>query len=580
MKSKKNRLTSSEKSEKMLFAFLFIIMRKFIALTALLFVLLPTATLAFDDIDNSAVKRLVENNVITDGKHFLPQVPCTRAQYVTWLLKNVEEDVSGQRIREPFIDVDSSDDFGAFVGRAWQLGVIDTGANFRPGDAITRIEALKIALKLEGMAIPKAGFTLSGFADAPKTAEEQGVLHKALELRIIKPVDEKIFGTNLSMNRLECAQLIDAVSLSRRSEQHINVEIGGGTNEENSTFDNVLHTLENKYLYADKLDSEALVENAIKGMVDSLGDPHTVFFTQEEVANFLTSVGIETQYGIGSQVGLDKEGRAMIIKPLKGSPAEKANLLPGDVIMKVDGIDVSQGDKPLEEVVGLIKGEDGTTVKIEYLRNGKIFPAEIVRAPIHIESVATRVQDGYLVVEIDFFGNDTVDKIREAMEGNIVAAKKGIVFDLRNNPGGFLDTAVDLLALFLPQDAIAVKTRGAAFTHTDDIDSSGGQTEIPLVVLVNELSASASEIVAGAIQDNKRGVVIGTQTFGKGTAQELLQFNDGTALKVTIAEWLTPNDRSIDGVGITPDYVVADIDNDETIFEYAFRIIQRGQWRP
>lgn len=558
-------------------------MKKFAALLFASSFLIPISTFAFEDTDSNAVARLVEKGVITEGKHFFPEVPCTRAQYVTWVLKNINEDVSDKHIREPYIDVEATDDFSSFVGRAWQLGVIEDGVVFRPQDAVTRIEALKIALKLEGVTIPKAGFESYGYLDFPEAPEDRGTLHKALELRIIKPVEDKLFGTKLPMDRLECAQLIDAVSLSRRSEQHINIEIGGDSSfsdDTASTFDNVIRVLETKYLHAEDVDSEALMQNAIGGMVDSLGDPYTVFFTEDEVNNFLTSVGIETQFGIGSQVGLDKDGRTIIIKPLKGSPAESAGLQPGDVILKVNGVDVSEGDKPLEEVVALIKGENGSTVTIEYLRKDKTYQVEIVRAPIRIESVFVREQEGYLVIQIDFFGNDTADIVRDAIADNMTAAQKGIVIDLRNNPGGFLDTAVDLLALFLPQDAVAVKTRGTDFTHVDDIDSGGGMTELPLVVLVNDLSASASEILAGALQDNKRAVVVGKQTFGKGTAQELLQFGDGTALKVTIAEWLTPDGRSIEGVGITPDYIVEEIDNDETIFDFAFRIIQRGQWRP
>ncbi len=555
-------------------------MRKIFALYVLVALILPTTALAFEDVDSKAVERLLQKEILEDSKHFLPEVPCTRAQYIEWVLKNINEDVSGERIREPYIDVEPTDWFAAFVGRAWQMGVIESGVYFRPQDAITRVEALKIALKVEGISIPKGGFESYGYLDFPKAAEDRGTLHKALELGIIKPVEDKLFGTNIPMNRLECVQLIDAVALSRRSEQTIHIEVGGNQQELDGTFDEVLRALETKYLYGDQIDSEALIESAINGMVNSLNDEHTVFFTNEEVNNFLTSVGVETQYGIGSQVGIDKDGRTIIIKPLRNSQAEKAGLKPGDVILKVDDVDVSSGDTLLEEVVGLIKGVEGTTVKLEYERKGKTYQVQIVRAPIRIESLAAQVKDGYLIIEIDFFGNDTANGVRNAIEEYPIAAQKGIVIDLRNNPGGFLDAAVDLMSWFVPKDTVIVKTRGADYLHSEDVEGPGTYTDIPLVVLVNNLSASASEIVAGAVQDAKRGVVIGEQTFGKGTAQELLQFSNGTALKVTIAEWLTPDERSIEAVGITPDYVFEEVDNDEAVWEYAFRIIQRGQWQP
>lgn len=557
-------------------------MRTLIVFLLSLSIALPTAVFAYDDVDSKAVERLIEANILPDGNKFLPAIPCTRGQFVTWALKNIEEDVTGKTIREPFIDVSPANDFAPYVGRAWQLGVISSSIRFRPAEAVTRIEALKIALKLEGVTIPRGGFEVKGFLDLPRDAEARGTINKALELGIIKPVNDKLFGTSVAMNRLECAQLLDAVALSRLSEQYINIKIGEKVKRAipmQDTLGEVMHDLQTKYLHADKIDTNALMETGIKDMVNSLDDPHTVFFTGQEVKNFLTSVGVETQYGIGAQVGLDKDKRAMIVNPLRNSPAEKAGLLPGDVIMKVDGKDVSTGELPLEVITGLIKGEDGTLVRIEFLRNEKIQSIEITRGPIRIESVFPSVKDGYLILVVDYFGNDTVDKIRAAITDNMSAAKKGIILDLRDDPGGFLDAAVDLLAQFLPKGSVAVKTRGADFTHTEKVSGPGDLLEIPIVVLVNERSASASEIVAGAMQDNKRAVIIGKKTFGKGTAQELVQFKDGTALKLTIAEWLTPNDRNIDGIGITPDYV-SDLTEDEAIWDYAIRIIQRGQWKP
>jgi carboxyl-terminal processing protease len=344
-------------------------------------------------------------------------------------------------------------------------------------------------------------------------------------------------------------------------------------------FDAIWNSLQTKYLHAEEIDPDELMETVIQKTIESLDDEYTVYFNEEEVENFLTGVGEATQYGIGAQVGLDQSGRVQIVKPLKDSQAQKAGLLPGDVFLEVDDTNVSGGDMTLEEVVALIKGEEGTPVKLKMQRRSREIEVTIIRGPIQLQAVTSHIFDQYLVLEVDFFGNDTVVDIAREIDKFPIPVKNGVILDLRNNPGGYLDSAIDLLARLLPEGSVAVKTRGRDILHAETVRGPADMTDFPLVVLVNERSASASEILAGAVQDLERGVVIGTKSFGKGTAQELMQFSDGSALKMTIAEWLTPNNRSIDGVGITPDYTFEDSIETEEMWEYAAKIIKRGQWR-
>lgn len=556
-------------------------MRPITRILLLAVLLLPLPASAFTDTDAKAVIRLVEQGVIEDKTRFLPEIPCAKAVFVEWSLKNIDERPAGKPFTEPFIDVNPTDAYAPYAARALELGAVKNSPLFQPQKPVTRLEALRIALQLEGLAMPVGGFDLPAYADLPKDAASRGVIKKALDLGIISPQSEKLFGTYAPLNRLQCAELLDAISLSRKGEREITIEIGGKPrNGKDTTFDQVMHALKTKYLYADKVDTAKLEAQAVREAVASLEDPYTVFFDEQEVQDFLLGVGVGTQYGIGAQVGLDKDNKPMIMKPLRGSPAEKAGLKPGDIILKVDGTDVSAGDRKLEEVADLIKGDEGTPVNIEFLRNGKPFQLDIVRARIEVESLFASEHDGYLLIEMHFFGNDSAEKILDAVAEFPQAAKKGIILDLRDNPGGFLDSAVKVLGLFLPPDSVAVKTRGKDFLHTEKTKGAADLVGTPLIVIVNERSASASEILAGALQDHKRAAIIGQTTFGKGSAQELLQFEDGTALKVTIAEWLTPDDRSIEGTGITPDTVIADLEASEAVWDQAARMIGRGQWKP
>jgi carboxyl-terminal processing protease len=299
------------------------------------------------------------------------------------------------------------------------------------------------------------------------------------------------------------------------------------------------------------------VYGAIRGMVNAFGDPNTAFIdpTRAEIFRQDTSGSFE---GIGAAVRMDQMGRLIIVEPYPGRPAAEAGLQRGDIILKIDG--TSTEGMSLYEAISLIRGPANTNVTLTIFREGvdEPFDVTVTRARIEIEVVEAKRLDGDLgYVSLSEFSRGAADKVAQAIktlqsEGQL----KGLIFDLRNNPGGLLDEAVAVGSQFIADGVITIEREKGGTEQVFEALPGGAATDIPLVVLINQGSASAAEIVAGAIQDYKRGTVIGEQSFGKGTVQIPHTLSDGSELRVTIAEWLTPKGRQINGNGITPDIVV------------------------
>ncbi len=311
-----------------------------------------------------------------------------------------------------------------------------------------------------------------------------------------------------------------------------------------------------KYVDENVVSDDDKIYGAIKGLVEAYADPYTVFMTPEESKQFSDNIEGVLE-GIGAELSVE-EKMLVIVSPLKNSPAEKAGLRPGDTILKIN--DEIAADLSLFDAIMKIRGEKGTTVKLTILREGveDPFDVSIVRDSIDIESVTVeKLPNGITYLSVNQFNDKTNEQFSKAISEMILTRPKGIIIDLRFNGGGYLDTAVEMLSYILPagEEAVTIKVRG----KEDEVMNTNGNPKIldvPLVVLVNEGSASASEIVAGAVQDHKRGVVMGTKTFGKGSVQEVESFSDGSSIRLTIARWFTPKDRNVDKVGLTPDVVV------------------------
>jgi carboxyl-terminal processing protease len=305
------------------------------------------------------------------------------------------------------------------------------------------------------------------------------------------------------------------------------------------------------------VDNKVLMQGAIRGMLDALGDEQT-FYMEPELYQSESS-SLQGQYeGIGAHV--DTEGDYLtIISPIEGSPAEKAGLLPGDKIIAIDGDDMT-GVTP-EEARLKVLGPAGTEVTLTVAREGEPEPLKFVitRAEITIRSAEGKMlENGIGYVDINTFGERTTRELRDALDSVLAQNPRGIIIDLRNNPGGYLTTAVEVTSEFVEDGVVLYEVYGDGRRDTHRVLGNGRATDIPLVVLINEGSASASEILAGALQDYERAKLVGVKSYGKGSVQNWVPLsNNQGAARVTIAKWLTPHEQAIDNhVGLTPDVVV------------------------
>ena len=306
-----------------------------------------------------------------------------------------------------------------------------------------------------------------------------------------------------------------------------------------------------------KPSAEQKVWKAIQGLTQAYDDPYTVFMPPEESKNFETSIAGDFE-GVGMEIG-DKDGMLMVIAPLKGTPADRADVRSGDRILTING--TSTENMSADRAVKLIRGPKGTPVKIKFYREGKLDPFEktIIRDTIDVPSVETEIKGDVFVIKVYNFYAKASEQFRDALQTFIDSKTSKLVIDLRGNPGGYLEAAVQMSSFFLPAGKVIVKEdRGANIDEV--IHRSVGydvfNDNLKMMILLNSGSASASEIFAGAMRDQGLAKIVGTKSFGKGSVQEVVPMSNNSSLKVTVARWLTPNGYSISESGLNPDYEV------------------------
>jgi carboxyl-terminal processing protease len=303
---------------------------------------------------------------------------------------------------------------------------------------------------------------------------------------------------------------------------------------------------------------EERIQGAISGLVDSYGDPYTIYLPPEDASMFEEDISGNFG-GVGMEVGM-REGLVTVIAPLPQSPAEKAGVMPGDAIIKID--DVTTEKMGTDEAVRLIRGERGTPVRLTLYREGveEFIEVSIVRDIISIPTSKVEKRDDVFIISLYSFNALSEAEMQNALRSYVQSGSKKLVIDLRGNPGGYLESAVSIASYFLPLGKVVVRESFGDGLGEENYRSSGKElgsfAPEKLVVLIDGGSASASEILAGALQEHGVATLIGAQTFGKGSVQELIELPDGSSLKVTIARWLTPNGNSISEGGLTPDIVV------------------------
>lgn len=318
----------------------------------------------------------------------------------------------------------------------------------------------------------------------------------------------------------------------------------------------VYNLIQRTYLDRDTLDQTKLVDGAIRGMIDTLEDPFTGYMDAAQYPTMRNDLSGEFE-GIGAVVEtIEDSGEIRIATVLEGSPAEAAGLQGGDIFVSVDGEDVTQISQ--FDLVTKVRGPEGTTVRLTMRRGDSLIDFSIIRKRMEIETVESKkLNDSIGYLKLREFNSNAYDQLQAALAALEVNNLEGLVLDLRGNPGGFLTSAIDVASMFLKEGNVVIEDFGGGEQERLDVNPERYiGVSVPLVVLVDENSASASELVAGALQDQERATIVGTTTFGKGTVQTWSGLVNGAGVRITIARWLTPNGNWIHEQGITPDIVV------------------------
>jgi len=413
--------------------------------------------------------------------------------------------------------------------------------------------------------------------------------YKAYQLGIVESDNAKLVRAAKIMTRAEVANILYKINKNSGT-QSVTIKINGTSSSkaiDNPTYDvflSVWESIKNTYYYQEEIDETQMLYEAIKGVVGTLKDPYTSFTTPDETSSVAI---LESEYeGDGMSVEMIDE-QVTVITPFKDSPAEEAGILPKDIITKVDGKNVDGMD--LDTVVNMIKGEQGTTVTLTIKRGTQTLTIPVVRGYIFYHTVALDyLQKGskYIAyINMLTFGEETLSEFRDAAQQiyDRQTAKKdvsGIIIDLRNNPGGYLDTAINIGGFFFDEDKTMVILEDkdgeqtsyyAEYLGKDNeyTTGSGLLSDFKTVILVNKGSASASEILSGALQDHGKAKIIGETTFGKGCVQELSVYNDNSVFKLTISKWLTPKAHDINKKGLTPDKIVVNTGTSDAQLETA-----------
>lgn len=460
-----------------------------------------------------------------------------------------------------------------YIGAALKRGALKIfGTSIAQEKTITRGEAVVVLMELQNLS--SKNITAGKYSDVSPSSPYSKAVQLAIDRQWLKAYRPKIFGVARPLTARESTLLLKRVkNLPKPSENtdgsysqtiKINLRPTEKTLPKDAILNTIWQILNNEYLYKEKINGEEAAYKAAEGLVQSLGDPYTVFMRPATNQNFITQIQGEVT-GIGAQVE-QKDGVLIIVSPLKGSPAEKAGLLPNDEIIAVDG--ASLAGLSFQDAVNKVRGPKGSTVKLKIRRSGSEMEISVQRDVVKVPEIEISFQGTIAVVKLHQFGQITDRDLRSLMGDVQKKNPTGVILDLRNNPGGLLHAADIVVSNFLPAGSPVANIVSSDKTTVEmTADPPTIATNVPLVVLVNKGSASASEIVAGALQDAKRAKIVGEQTFGKGTVQQVLQFTDGSSLKMTVAEWKTPAGRKIDGTGVTPDIVLAAGDRDEQMLK-------------
>ncbi len=536
-------------------------MKRLILSLLALALFLPSMAQAYEDVPSDSpyfngIDYLRRNGVFKETKLFWPQAKITRAEFVKYLvLLNGTGLPARSQVKLPFSDTQDNAWYAPYFSQAIRMGILsDREALAQPDKKLNTLDALTLLFHSQSIPIPKRMVGPVPYTDAALNKAAAPLVMRALALGLIQPEKDDYAGIYRQVTREKAAQMIykmDSVNFS-----HLSPEAGSSVYDLEEPLQKIVsvwNLIGEDYIDAGERDQEKLSEAAIESMVNALGDPYSEYFNSQENKSLMGSLDGEVE-GIGAFINQNDAGQVVIVSPIKGGPAEAAGLQPGDLLTSVDG--KSAEGMALEEIVSLIKGPKGSEVLLGILRGGQALSLKVVRQVVQVPSMEYEMKaDGKIMaIRIRQFSRNTAEQFAQVAE--LIQAKasiQGIVLDVRDNPGGLLGPTEEILGYLTPPQSPILEVKYADFGYTEYSQGRGELADYPMVVLVNENSASASEILAGALKDLELATVVGKTTFGKGTVQEVRYFEDESSLKLTIARWLTPSGHSIGGTGVLPD---------------------------
>lgn len=556
-------------------------MKKIVASAWITLLLIQPLTVhaAFTDTDDQyadTIEYLEQKGIIqgyAEGD-FRAKQPVTRAEFFKMLLANSQFDPA--QITEyhmPFTDVATTDWFAPYLEKAWEMGLLEDGLIADPHGTLTRVEATRILLNMLGIPIPRLvpeeEWSLE-FNDVRFDIWYAPIVLYGTNYSLIDPLDPEdpqYFRPLKKLTRGEATKLLYNMDVFLYGSQIVSdyadleTALFGELDYDIPHLDifaDVWTRIHEEYYGRDDVDDEQLIYNAIQGMVEGLGDAHTVFFDPPDAQVF--DDYLEGQLsGIGAQLVETEDGAVVIQNFISESPAETSGLKVNDRITAVDGVDVTKSS--IVDIVNLIRGEADTEVSITVDRESEDEPLTftITRAVLDISYLSGEVMGDALYIDMNLFDSlafiEFPQKVRELAEEN--PDFKGFLIDLRDNPGGYLDGVHSIIGHFIPNNYTAFHIKTGEDETVVYLSSGQGEwKDYPIVFLVNEGTASASEIMAITLKERLGASIVGKPTYGKGTVQQVIDYGDGSSLKLTIAEWLSPEFHSINGIGITPHFDV------------------------
>ena len=518
---------------------------------------------AYEDVPHDspyfyAVEYLRRNDVFLETRYFKPDIIISKAEFIKYLVKlNNPEFTPSKDVHLPFEDTYDNAWYAPYFQEALKLGILsDREKKIYPYNKLTIHEALELLFHSRSIPIPRRFVGTIPYTDVAMNERVQALVMRAIELGVVEPERPDYFGLYKRVTRVKAAHMIyrmDLVDLRAFPSYTFNIQ---SLDPALQKIVNSWDLISSNFVDQDQVDEKEMADSAIRALVETLEDPYSAYLDEEESVSFSDEFDGQIE-GIGAFIAIDDTGEITIVAPIKDSPAYNAGVKSGDIIRKVDDFDTEGAT--LYEVVDRIKGPKGTKVTLTVERDGQLVVIEVIRDVVIIAALEYEVtgQGKIMHIKLLNFNYNATDEFREVVEVITQNPKiEGVILDMRDNPGGLLEVAIEILNFFLPSETVAVNIKYNFFKYAQYTFGKAELKEYPIVVLVNNGSASASEIVAGALKEYDIAKVVGETTFGKGTVQEVNYFGDNSSLKLTVAEWLTPNLNDIEGEGITPDIII------------------------